>query len=54
MQESFYTNLVKIHSAVIKMLYSCFMLFLEMADGGHLGMANCKQNHILAFETFVN
>ena len=34
----FDTNFVKIHSAVTEILsFSCFVLFLVTADGGHLG-----------------
>ena len=41
----FDTNLVKIHLAVIEILsFSCFVLFLVMADGGHFGMQNCKRS----------
>ena len=41
----FDTYLVKIHSAVIEILsFSCSVLFLVMANGGHLGMPNCKKS----------
>ena len=40
----FNTNLVKIHSALIKILpFLCFVLFLVTADGSHLGTQNCKK-----------
>ena len=42
-KDHFNTNLVKIHPAVIEILsISCHVLFLVMADGGHLGMLNKK------------
>ena len=38
-------NLVKIHLAVIEILsFSCSVLFLVTANGGHLGMPSCKQS----------
>ena len=44
MQNYFETNFIKIHSAVIQILsFSCSVLFLVMANGGHLGMPNCKK-----------
>ena len=43
-KNQFGINLIKIHSTVIEILSSsCFVLFLVMADGSHLGMPNCKQ-----------
>ena len=45
MQESFDTNLVKIHSAGIEKLpISCFVLFLVTADDGHLELAKLQNN----------
>ena len=41
----FDTILIKIHLAVIEILsFSCFVLFLVMADGSHLGMPNCEKS----------
>ena len=41
----FDTKLVKIHKGVIKILsFSCSALFLVTANGGHLGMPNCKKS----------
>ena len=40
----FDTNLIKVHSAIIEILsFSCFVIFLVMADGSHLGMPYCKK-----------
>ena len=44
MQESFSHHFVKIHSAVIETLsFSCLVLFIITADGGHLGIENSKK-----------
>ena len=41
-ENSFDKNLIKIHSAIIGILsFSCFVLFLGLADSGHLGTPNC-------------
>ena len=41
----FDTNLVKIHQAVIEIFsFSYSVLFFVMANGGHLGMPNCKKS----------
>ena len=43
-QNHFDTNLIEIYSVVIEILsISCFVLFQVMADGGHIGMPNCKK-----------
>ena len=40
-----FCNLVKIHLVVNEILsFSCFVLFLVMADGDHLAVSNCKKN----------
>ena len=44
-KNQFDANLVNIRLAVIERLsISCFVLFLVTADGGHLGMPNCKKS----------
>ena len=44
-ENHFDTNSIKSHSAIIEVLpMSCFVLFGVTADGGHLGIPNCKKN----------
>ena len=46
-QNHFDTNLIKIYSVVIEILsVSCFVLFQVIADGGNIGMPNCKKKKI--------
>ena len=50
----FDTNFIKIHSAVTEILsFSCFVLFLVTADGGHLGMPKCKKSKKLNERTIL-
>ena len=47
-KSQFDTNLVRIRSALIEISsFSCFVLFIVTAGGGHLVTENCKKSKLL-------
>ena len=47
----FDTNVVKVHLAVVEiLLFSRSVLLMVTANGGHLGMPNCKKNKTTSYK----